>query len=813
MTPEPSRSELLLRIAELEARLAAYETAKYDHASRTAEPNPAEQVSYEANQELVSIYETVRDVIFQLAVGPGDQFRFVSVNAAFLKVTGLSHGSVVGKTVKEVIPEPSQTIVLQKYRQAITEKRIVSWEETSDYPTGRLTGEVSVAPVFDSAGACTHLVGSVHDITAQKLLEERLRDQTVQSLEAQRLAKIGSWERHLDTGISYWSDELCRILGVTNSAPAGMETFLSCLHPGDREKALDTIRRASLAREPVEALYRVIWPDGEERLINSIVQSIRNDQDVAVRLIGATQDITEQTRAQERLRESEERLKNAERIARLGHWQLDIAANRVSGSEEMYRIFGKPPDFVPSYDGFLSELSLQDRERVAAAINDSIERKVGHSIEYQFALSNGDLRTISCTWEVSVDDTGAPVRIFGTCQDITDSRRAQAEAFARQKLESIGVLASGIAHDFNNLLGSVLAQTELAIAELAAGSRPDEELKAVQEVAIRGAEIVRQLMIYGGKENDSLELVDISRIIEGMLGLLKIAVSRRTALVTNLGKSLPAVRARPAQLSQIVMNLVVNASDAIGDRDGVVRVTTEYVPADGIELIANKLPAGNYVRLEVSDTGCGMSPDTQSRAFDPFFTTKVSGRGLGLSVVHGIVRSLSGNVRVASELGRGATFQVLLPCEASATQPNAEHVIPVDDATPARWGTILVVEDEDHLRLAIAKMLRKSGLEALEAANGSAAINLLRARGREIDLILLDLTIPGRSSAEVLAEAAMTRPDNMNAILTSAYSEEVAKPMMEAPIVRGFIRKPFELGELLQRIRTVIGDIERASGA
>jgi PAS domain S-box-containing protein len=806
MSPEPSRSELLHRIAELEARLAARQTTQPDGAvaATITERERTKPALLEGNQELVSIYNTVRDVIFNLAVEPGGQFRFVSVNAAFLKVTGLSRESVIGKTVKEIIPEPSLMMVLEKYRQAIAENAIVSWEETSDYPTGRLTGEVSVAPIFDSAGACTHLVGSVHDVTERKLMAERLRDQTVQLLEAQRLARIGSWERHLDTGESYWSDELRRILGMTNSAPAGMETFLSCLHSGDREKALETIRRALEAREPVEALYRVVWPDGEERLINSIIQSIRNEQDAPVRLIGATQDITEQTRAQERLRESEERLKNAERIARLGHWQWDIGTNRVSGSEEMCRIFGKPPDFAPSYDGFLSELSPLDRERMETLIKDSLERKVGHSIEYQIVHSNGDLRTVSCTWEVSVDDAGTPVRLFGTCQDITESRRVQAEVFTRQKLESIGVLASGIAHDFNNLLGAVLAQTELAIAELAAGSRPDEELKAVQQVAIRGAEIVRQLMIYGGKESDSLELVDVSEVIEGMLSLLKIAVSRRTALVANLGKGLPAVRTRPAQLSQIVMNLVVNASDAIGDRDGVVRVTTEYVPADCTEPIANELPAGDYVRLEVSDTGCGMSPETQTRAFDPFFTTKVSGRGLGLSVVHGIVRSLAGNIQVASEPGKGATFQILLPCAGAAPQPRAE-AIPVDDSSaPERRAAVLIVEDEDHLRLAMAKVLSKTGLETFEAANGSAAIDLLRAKGGEIDLILLDLTIPGRSSAEVLAQAAMARPDDMKVILASAYCEEVAKQLMQSPIVRGFIRKPFELTELLQRVRAVL---------
>ena len=179
-------------------------------------------------------------------------------------------------------------------------------------------------------------------------------------------------------------------------------------------------------------------------------------------------DLIERSRAEDKLSESEEHLKNAERLAHVGHWQWDIRANRVSGSEEMYRIFGKPPDYIPSYEGFLEDLVPPDREQMERLIRDSLARKVGHSIEYQIALPNGDLRTISCIWELLLDEEGMPVRMFGTCQDITDSRRAQEESFARQKLESVGTLASGIAHDFNNLLGGVLAQAELALTECAA---------------------------------------------------------------------------------------------------------------------------------------------------------------------------------------------------------------------------------------------------------------------------------------------------------------------------------------------------------
>ena len=252
------------------------------------------------------------------------------------------------------------------------------------------------------------------------------------------------------------------------------------------------------------------------------VEAIRNDQGAPVRLAGATQDITERVKARELLRESEEHLKKAEQLAQVGHWHWDLRANRVSGSEEMFRIFGKPNNYIPSYEGFLQDLVPQDRERVERLIRASLARKIGHSLDYQIAHPNGDLKTISCIWEVLLDEEGLPMRVFGTCQDITDSRRAQEESFARQKLESLGVLAGGIAHDFINLLGGILVEAELAETDLAAGLAPSEEIQRIKLVAIRGAEIVRELMIYAGQDQTALlEAVDLSRLVEEILELLR----------------------------------------------------------------------------------------------------------------------------------------------------------------------------------------------------------------------------------------------------------------------------------------------------
>jgi CheY-like chemotaxis protein len=250
------------------------------------------------------------------------------------------------------------------------------------------------------------------------------------------------------------------------------------------------------------------------------------------------------------------------------------------------------------------------------------------------------------------------------------------------------------------------------------------------------------------------------------------------------------------------MNLVTNASDAIGDRDGVIRVTTGTIKT-GKALSIASLAAGDYLELAVSDTGCGIPPEAQARVFDPFFTSKSAGHGLGLAIVDGIVRSLGGAIHLTSESGMGTTFQIWLPV-ASTAAVTTGATIPVEEAPkPSRVASVLVVEDEGPLRQAVTKMLRRTGFEVLEAADGTSALGLVRANRGGIDLILLDVTIPGASSAQVVAEAAQAQPAP-KVILTSAYSQETLPPPMNASEVAGFIRKPFQLGELVRTLRNAL---------
>jgi len=729
----------------------------------------------------------------------------LDVNEAFEQASGYSRVELLGQRALElgIWTEPEEHAEAQ--RRFGTDGCLRNFEFHFRTRNGDIrTGLVSAEPmeVDGRRGAITCTI----DITERKRAEAALGESEARLRDAQRLAKVGSWELDIATGRIRRSDEMFQFYGLAAGDPPDFSTFLSYVHPKDRGKIREAQSRAVSTSAPFETEFRLIRPSGEIRFVRSIVEAIKDERGIVVGFRGATQDITERVSATELLRESERCLLNAERIAHVGNWRWDLKSNHVSWSAELFRILGDPPDCTPTYERFISAVAPRDRELVTQWVKDCLEGRSRNAIEFQIARPDGELRTVTSAVEVALDDEGLPAHVSGTCQDITDAKRAQDESFARQKLESLGALASGIAHDFNNLLGGVLAQAELAFTECAAGIYPDEQLKSIREVAIRGSEIVRQLMIYAGKESDVPELIDVSKTVEEMMGLLRTTVSRHAALATDLDETLPAVKARASQIRQIVMNLVANASDAIKYSDGVIRLSTGFVTVGrgGADAAPGGLPDGDYVQLEVSDTGQGMSQETQARIFDPFFTTKSAGRGLGLAVVHGIVRSLHGEIRVVSEVGKGATFQILLPGAGAAAGASDGRVAGVDQAArPAREATVLVVEDEDPLRLAVGKMLDKAGFAVLEAANGSDAIELLRAKPGEIDLLLLDMTIPGATSSEVLAEGVQARAD-LKVILTSAYSEEMVRATLDAPQVRGFIRKPFRLGDLVRALRNAL---------
>jgi PAS domain S-box-containing protein len=455
--------------------------------------------------------------------------------------------------------------------------------------------------------------------------------------------------------------------------------------------------------------------------------------------------------------------------------------------------------------GWIESLHPDDRDRAIAGYSASLAARGNCRVEYRLRRADGEYRHIMCNGVPRFGSSGAFAGYIASGVDLTDIKSAQEEASERQNLESLGVLAGGIAHDFNNLLGGTLSYSELAQLKLDEGSSPEEELRQIREVAIRGCEIVRQLMIFAGKEHGTPEPLDVSSLVSEMLDLLKVSISKHATLKTSLNQGLPAVRGNPAQIRQVVMNLVTNASEAIGDRDGVIRVATDCVKVSlGSNLPQAKgLTEGNYLQLEVSDNGSGMTPETLRKAFDPFFTTKFVGRGMGLAVVQQIVRGLGGAIHVESSAANGTSILIMLPCVTESSSAKECHIsarLRPREVQPQPECTVLVVEDEETLLYAVSKLLQRRGFSVIQATNGSAALELIKSDENHIDAMLLDVTLPGASSREVLEETRQLRPD-LIAILTSAYGREEVNTLMAGLAVENFIRKPFHIDDLVTLLR------------
>jgi len=527
---------------------------------------------------------------------------------------------------------------------------------------------------------------------------------------------------------------------------------------------------------------------------------ISNLKNVGERASLAHAELARHREAQAALRESEERFRRVFEEGPLGLALIGKDYHFLKINSALCQMVGYTEQELVQRT--FADITHPDDIREDIALAERLFRGEIPSFRLQkrYVKKNGQIIWINLTGSLIRTQNGEPLYALAMVEDITEVKRSQEESLARQKLESLGTLASGIAHDFNNLLGGVLAQAELGLWELAAGASPEAELKAIRNAALRGSEIVRELMIYAGKEGAVVRLVDISQIVNEMLELLKVSLSKRAVLEIDLDRYLPPIHANAAQLRQIVMNLVTNASDAMDDQTGVIRVSTRCVKVAHNSSGTSERLAGNCVQLEISDTGRGMSAETQAKVFDPFFTTKSAGHGLGLAVVEGIVRSLGGRIHLTSEVGKGTTFQILIPCADHAAIASSEVISGIEDSSrPSAGATVLVVEDEDSLRQAVGKMLGKAGFEVFEAADGSCAIDLLHSNGEKIDVVFLDLTIPGASSREVVAEAVRARPD-IRVVLTSAYDEEMIPGALDVPQVRTFVRKPFQIVDVVKTL-------------
>ena len=409
------------------------------------------------------------------------------------------------------------------------------------------------------------------------------------------------------------------------------------------------------------------------------------------------------------------------------------------------------------------------------------------------------------------DGRGQVAGTVGVSIDVTARKNAEAERakmeaqlLQAQKLESLGVLAGGIAHDFNNLLTGILGNVSMALAEPMSPSTA-HRLEDTLRIARNAAELTRQMLAYAGRTSSDVRALHLSAHVREIGRLLQSSLPKKVELRLDLADDLPAIEADSAQLQQVVMNLVINGAEAIGDAVGSVRVSTrvseidEAEPGLQVPIEGGVLPEQRFVLLEVEDTGRGMDDATQARIFDPFFTTKFTGRGLGLATVLGIVRSHRGTIRVDSAPGRGTRFRVFLPpsSKIATSSPPVEHV------TPRGEGLVLIVDDEYYVRTTAARILGHFGFQTLVAANGREGVEVFRAHAESIDVVLLDMTMPDMDGSETFAELRKLRPD-VCVVLSSGYAEAEARESLHSEGVVAFLQKPYSASDLGAQIKTAL---------
>jgi PAS domain S-box-containing protein len=405
---------------------------------------------------------------------------------------------------------------------------------------------------------------------------------------------------------------------------------------------------------------------------------------------------------------------------------------------------------------------------------------------------------------VASEDEPADV-LEAIAEDITERRVLEDQFRQSQKMEAVGRLAGGIAHDFNNLLTVVSGYSEVLLDQLAPTHPLHAKAEAIQQASDRATTLTRQLLAFSRKQLLQLKVVDVNAIVADMERLLRPLIGENIELSTNLEPSIGCTRADAGQLEQVIMNLVVNAKDAM-PRGGKIRITTSSVTLDESYRPENTfIKRGPYVMISVSDTGHGMDRETQARIFEPFFTTKEKGKGtgLGLSTVYGIIKQSGGYVFVQSELGRGTVFTIYFP---SVDEPSdVAGATPVAAATAGGSETILLVEDEESVRQLIRETLESRGYHVLEAENGNAALALAAARAENIHLVITDVVMPGLSGHELVQQLLSVRP-NTKVLYLSGHAEEAVASPLPVQTPKAFLQKPFTLQNLSRKVREVLGD-------
>ena len=513
--------------------------------------------------------------------------------------------------------------------------------------------------------------------------------------------------------------------------------------------------------------------------------------------------LEEKQQAETALRAAEDRTRFALDAARVGVWETDLTTQRTAWSATLERLHGLPVGgFGETYEAFLNCIHPGDRDAVHASIEEARRNRADWHILYRTPWPDGTTHWISETGKTFYDDAGTAVRAAGIALDVTDRHLLEEQHRQSQKVEAIGQLAGGIAHDFNNLLTAIDGYTELLSEAVGPESPHQADLGEIRRAAARAGSLTRQLLAFSRRQIFYPRVLDLRDSLRGLEPMLKRLIGENVEIVLRATEDGARVKADPGQIEQVILNLALNARDAMPD-GGTLRLDVSNVELD--EAYARRhigAQPGRYVMLSVSDTGVGMDAATQAQIFEPFFTTKAEGvgTGLGLSTVHGVVQQSGGNIWVGSEPGRGSTFKVYFPqvgepAEQPAAQPTAA------DLTGSE--TILIVEDEPGVRTLLQKALQRHGYRVLLAATPREALDIAEQHQHPIDLLMIDVVLPEMDGCSLAQQIAVSQPATRVIYMSGYADKSIVRHAAQDPDTR-FLQKPFTPDVVARAVRKVL---------
>jgi len=726
--------------------------------------------------------------------------------------SGLSEEDMLGKTDFDILPKEDAGNLTR------LKKRVLETGNT-EYPKLQMVTKTGVLRYFEGAclprhnaeGEIDGLFGYFRDVT-DKIEDEKARRQS----EARLCTLVDTipdlvWLKDMEGVYLSCNPTFERFFGAKESEIVGKTDY------DFKDKDLADFfrehdRKAMDADGPsVNEEWLTFADNGYHGLFETIKNPMRDADDNLIGVLGIARDITQRKDAEEALKENEQRYKKAQRLGQVGNWEFDSVTEKFWGSDEAKRIYGFDPE---STDFTVTEIEscIPEREIVHQALVDLLEKNEPYNLEFEIRPRiGGDRKIIKSIAEVIRDDSGAPLKVAGVIQDITQQKNAEKEKILlerqlrqSQKLESIGLLAGGIAHDFNNILSAIIGFTELALDEVERGARLEDDLQEVLTAGKRAKELVRQILAFARQSDEEIKPVRIDAIAREAFQLMRSTIPATIEIQQELNSD-SLVMGNPAQIHQIFMNLCTNAVHAMEGAGGILRVGLEDVRLDkNVTLKNKKLEPGDYLKIDVSDTGKGIAPGILDSIFDPYFTTKGPGEGsgLGLAVVHGIIEGYGGMITVSSELNKGARFTIYLPV--TRNRQNAEHT----EKNPTGTERILFVDDE----LPIAKMgqqiLEQLGYSVTMRTSSVEALELFQAKPDEFDLIITDMTMPNLTGDKLAIELMKIR-SAIPVILCTGFSKSISSESAAEIGIRAFVYKPVGRADFAKIVRSVLDESKR----